>query len=104
MSLSKLAQVDSTNTDYFLGDALGSTRQLVNSGDEITLAESYDPFGNPLSGAGSGGSIFGYTSEQTDVTGLQYLRARYYDPGAGRFLTRDSFAGYADLPQSHLLC
>jgi len=43
---------------------------------------------------------FGYTGEQTDLTGLQYLRARYYDPGAGRFLTRDSFAGYADLPQS----
>ena len=43
---------------------------------------------------------FGYTGEQTDLTGLQYLRARYYDPGAGRFLTRDSFAGYAVLPQS----
>jgi len=31
---------------------------------------------------------------------LQYLRARYYDPNAGRFISHDSFAGYVGLPQS----
>ncbi len=29
-----------------------------------------------------------------------FLRARYYDPSTGRFLSRDSFPGYVSLPQS----
>ena len=42
-----------------------------------------------------------YTSEQWDAdAGLLYLRARWYDPATGRFLTRDSFPGLAALPQT----
>jgi RHS repeat-associated protein len=36
---------------------------------------------------------FQFAGEQTDPTGLQYLRARYYDPSTGRFLSRDPFLG-----------
>ncbi|MGA7193221.1 MAG: hypothetical protein WBW94_06285 [Anaerolineales bacterium] len=36
--LGDLGQTSSIGTDYFLGDALGSTRQLVNAADQITLA------------------------------------------------------------------
>jgi RHS repeat-associated protein len=32
--------------------------------------------------------------------GLLFLRARYYDPGSGRFVSRDPFAGYLRLPQT----
>jgi hypothetical protein len=32
--------------------------------------------------------------------GLLYLRARWYDPATGRFLTRDPFPGLAALPQT----
>jgi RHS repeat-associated protein len=47
---------------------------------------------------------FGYAGEYTDTeSGLVYLRARYYDPATGQFLTRDPLAsasgspyGYAD--------
>ncbi len=35
---------------------------------------------------------FRFTGKQTDPTGLQYLRARYYDPSIGRFLTPDPLA------------
>jgi hypothetical protein len=31
---------------------------------------------------------------------MYYLRARYYDPALGRFLTRDAFAGVATGPES----
>ncbi|MCP4603808.1 MAG: RHS repeat-associated core domain-containing protein, partial [Proteobacteria bacterium] len=35
-----------------------------------------------------------YTGEQFDEeTGLYYLRARYYDPGVGRFVTQDNCSG-----------
>jgi RHS repeat-associated protein len=44
---------------------------------------------------------FGYAGEQRDPeSGLTYLRARYMDPASGRFISRDSFAGYAGSSQS----
>jgi len=40
-----------------------------------------------------------YSGEQTDsATGLQYLRARYYDPASGRFNRLDPFAGNIQVP------
>jgi RHS repeat-associated protein len=39
--------------------------------------------------------------EQRDPgSGLRYLRARYYDPGTGRFLSRDPVRGWRTEPQS----
>ncbi len=46
---------------------------------------------------------FTFTGEQTDPTGLQYLRARYYDPSIGRFWTRDPWPGLAYDPQGQNL-
>ncbi|HDD24953.1 MAG TPA: RHS repeat-associated core domain-containing protein, partial [Chloroflexi bacterium] len=40
------------------------------------------------------------TGEAQDTTGLLYLRARYYDPTTGRFLTRDPVPCVATLPQT----
>jgi len=33
-------------------------------------------------------------------TGLVFLRARWYDPRSGRFVSKDPFPGYASLPQT----
>jgi len=41
-----------------------------------------------------------YSGEQTDSTGLQYLRARFYDPASGRFNRMDPFAGNFSDPLS----
>lgn len=41
-----------------------------------------------------------YTGEQNDPTGLEYLRARYYDPESGRFLSRDRWPGLTIVPRS----
>ena len=38
---------------------------------------------------GSSGTEFTFTGEQNDPNGLEYLRARYYDPATGRFVSRD---------------
>lgn len=66
----------------------------------MTLAKSYQPYGETLSSAGSGTSPFAFTGEQTDVSGLTYLRARYYSSGTGRFLTRDTWMGEYNRPLS----
>ena len=57
----------------------------------------YAPFGGLLAG-GTSNNNRRFTGETQDPTGLLYLRARYYDPITGRFLTRDPFPGLATLP------
>src|SRR5690606_21633836 len=84
--------------EYFITDALGSVRQLTHESSAVLMTQSYDPYGNVVSSAGSVDSIYGYTGEQTDVTGNVYLRARYYNPIDGRFLTKDTWGGQANQP------
>jgi RHS repeat-associated protein len=100
--LGRISQLntDTLVTDYFLGDALGSARQLTAGNGDVTLAKSYDPYGNVTRSAGSGTSPFAYTGEQQDGTGLTYLRARYYNPAVGRFMSRDTWGGSANSPMS----
>lgn len=50
----RVAQATVTQTAYFLGDALGSVRHLVDSAGQVTLARSYEPYGDVLTSAGSG--------------------------------------------------
>ncbi len=95
----RLAQVN-TAPEYFLGDALGSVRQLADDSAEIALAQSYDPYGNIISNMGNGTSVYAFAGEATDPTGLSYLRARYYSPQQARFLSRDTWEGDYELPQS----
>ena len=50
----------------------------------------YDSFGNILSESNpSNGDQFTYAQQQTDATGLNYDRARYYNPATGRFISQD---------------
>ena len=52
----------------------------------------YDVYGEVTGGSGSLANEFDFAGQQTDGTGLQYLRARYYDPDTGTFLSRDPLA------------
>ena len=47
-----MAQSGANGTEYFLGDVFSSVRQLVDAGGEVTLAQSYTPYGEALSTAG----------------------------------------------------
>ena len=67
----------------------------------ITLTQSFDPYGNGLSSQGTASSIYGFDAEQTDATGMVYLRARYYDGGDGRFISRDIWGGNEIQPMSY---
>lgn len=98
--LDRIGQYAGTDAQYFLTDALGSVRQLTDPNGVVTLSQSFDPFGNILDQSGTGTSSFGYAGEQTDTTGLQFLRARYYAPTQGRFLTKDTYRGIAWQPAS----
>jgi len=97
--LSRIGE-ESIAWDYFLGDALGSVRQLVDDGGAVSLAQTYQPYGEVWSRFGDGISNYSYTGEQLDTSGLIYLRARYMDSSAGRFITRDTWMGDYNQPMS----
>jgi len=72
---------------YYLPDALGSVRQATDGAGAVVSAREWSPYGVEVSSAQAG---LGYTGEWFDnSTGLVYLRARWYDVGAGRFTRRD---------------
>ena len=74
-------------------DGLGSVRQLLDTTGQIDTNYAYDPFGVPAMG-GEVYNPYQYTGEAWDAeVGLLYLRARYYQPEMGRFVTKDPWAG-----------
>ncbi len=86
--------IEGSGTYLYLGDGLGSTVKLMD-GSSVIHDTEYDAFGevrteitNPIT------NEFKFTGEQVDgSTGLQYLRARYYDPAIGRFISSDPLSG-----------
>jgi RHS repeat-associated protein len=95
-----LAQKEGTWA-YHLNDGLGSVRQLADGDGDVTMAQGYTPFGVPLWSQGSGVTGYGFTGEQWGAyTGLLFLRARYYEPGAGRFISKDQWQGSVQRPQT----
>ena len=95
----RIAKAAGTGTEYFLGDALGSVRQMTQGSGTLTYAKAYDPYGVVTTTSGASQTAYGYTSEYTSQ-GLVYLRARMYAPNAGRFLTRDTWVGEYNRPLS----
>lgn len=77
------------NQEYYLYDGLGSTTELADGAGTVAKTYQYDVFGTLRGQTGSSPNEFTFTGEQMDSTGLQYLRARYYDPTIGRFLSQD---------------
>ena len=96
----RIAQISGTTPEYFLTDSLGSVRQLADSTGAVILTKSYAPYGETISSAGGGVSIYQFTGEAHDASGLTYLRARYLDSNVGRFISRDTWAGYYNRPLS----
>ncbi len=75
-------------------------RQSKTVGDAIATYQ-YDAFGVVRNHSGPASTEFGFAGQQEDPTlGYQYLRARYYDPTIGRFISRDPVGGSEQLPQT----
>jgi RHS repeat-associated protein len=94
-------------------------RGTTDAHGRATGSRSYDAWGIPVqgsifdtdehgdhqvdtdSGRASLMQLFGFDGERLDPrTGLVHLRARWYQPGSGRMLGRDPFAGSARRPVS----
>jgi len=84
---------------FYQYDGHGSVRQLTSATAAITDAYDYDAFGNLLYRSGTTPNDYLYSGEQFDANiGFYYLRARYMNPEAGRFLSMDLYEGNAADP------
>jgi RHS repeat-associated protein len=97
--LGRISQQSGSTPEYFLGDALGSVRQMTDQAGGITFARNYDPYGVVTYTGGTSQTEFGFTGEQHSGE-LLYLRARYYSPAGGRFMSRDTWGGDYNRPLS----
>jgi RHS repeat-associated protein len=88
---------------WFHYDGLGSTRLLSDATGIPTDHYAYTAFGELIEQASQTptDNPYRYTGEQWDqVLGMYYLRARYMEPGSGRFWGMDAWAGDMGNPLS----
>ena len=90
--MSKIVLIDGHS---ILNRAFFGLPDLTNAEGLYETSYSYDAYGNlSVSGNTEIQNPYTYNAEYTDAsTGNQYLRARYYDPEEGTFLTQDSYFG-----------
>lgn len=86
---------------YYTQNAHGDVVNLTDATGAITKSYTYDAFGVEKNIDDSDTNAFRYCGEYYDSeSGTIYLRARYYDPSTGRFISRDSYAGKNSDPLS----
>ena len=90
------------NVDRFYQyDAHGSTRQLTDAAGLVTDTYAYEGYGDLAAHTGATPNPYLFAGERFDAgTAFYGLRARQYDPSAGRFVSRDPVEGSVNDPRS----
>ncbi len=114
--LGLISQTDGSgnNPRYYHFNGIGSTVALTDSSQSVTDAYAYDPFGVVANQLGSTSNPFQFVGQfgvqqaasggaqvQQALAGLQYMRARYYLPEVGKFISKDRIQG--DINQGQTL-
>jgi RHS repeat-associated protein len=90
-----------SDTQYYHFSALNTTANLSDSSGSIKASYRTDAFGEITQQEGTSENRQVFTGHEHDEeTGLVYMKARFYDPDAGRFLNHDSYLGTPDTAPS----
>jgi RHS repeat-associated protein len=106
----RISQTQAGTTSLYDYDAHDDVRALMSAtplaaGGYPTPTDTYDydAFGNIVGSTGTTPNVYRYQGEALDAeTGLYYLRARYYDPVAGRFLSVDPMTDQGEHPYTYV--
>ena len=88
---------------YYHTDAIGNVATLTDEMGMVTDRYAYTPFGIPAGQEGPTPNPFTYVGGlgvMAEADGLYFMRARFYDPLAGRFLGKDPLEGTLVCPSS----
>ena len=90
-----------TEYTYYTQNAHGDVVNLTDKDGKVTKSYRYDAFGVEKNIDENDTNAFRYCGEYYDKeTATVYLRARYYNPSTGRFISRDSYVGKNEEPLS----
>jgi len=93
VGLGPICKISGSTYEVYHIDGMGSNRALSDNTQSVQSAEIYNAYGNIMQSYPTGSNpTFGYAAQYryyTDPNGLHYLKARYYDPSVGRFISRD---------------
>jgi RHS repeat-associated protein len=91
--LGLISRVNATNqTHYFHYDFRGSTIAMTDESEAITHKYEYNDFGQLLQSDEADFNAYRYVGKygvEYEDTELYFMRARFYDPSKGRFLSED---------------
>lgn len=94
----------SRSKSYYVLNGHGDVVGLVDGAGKPLNTYTYDIWGAPITTQETISQPFRYSGEYWDnSTGLQYLRARWYDPSVGRFMGEDTYEGELTNPLSQNL-
>lgn len=78
------------STYFYATDFPGSVNALIDASGAIVRQYDYTAFGEPTSLSGTVANTLKFAAREHDEeSGLYYVRARYYDPAIGRFVSED---------------
>jgi RHS repeat-associated protein len=83
---------------YFQSNHQGSIKQVTDDRKHTVNYYNYDSYGRILNKQETIANSYGFNGQYRDENGLIYLRARYYNPEVGRFLSRDPYRGDMSRP------
>jgi RHS repeat-associated protein len=85
-----LSELRAGTTSYYQQDGIGSITSLSGSAGALANTYSYDSFGKLTASTGTITNPFQFAGREYDPeTGTYDNRFRYYDQGAGRFVSED---------------
>ena len=80
------------NPAYYTFDAIGNVQQLVTAAGAVANAYAYAPFGALMKRTEAIPNQFQFVGKfgvLKEGNGLNFMRARFYEPVTGRFVTED---------------
>ncbi len=87
--LGLISRETASGISYLLTDGQGSVRLETDASGSVTRSHTYDANGIEQGTPDLSGNRFRYTGQWSDGSGLIFLRARFYDPQTGTFLSVD---------------
>jgi RHS repeat-associated protein len=87
---------------FYHQDQIGSTRALTDSTGAVVQRYQYDSYDNLAQSSGSATNPFQFAGQYLDSeSGLYCMRARYYEPSTGQFISRDPIVSQTRQPYSY---
>jgi RHS repeat-associated protein len=97
-----IERIQGTTATYLHVDQQGSVRLLTNAAGQNIGTYGYTAYGAVSLHTGTATSALQYDGQLSDSTsGLIYLRARYYNPATGQFVSADPLVQATQQPYSY---